>query len=383
MNVYKQKDLVIDHGHGVYLWDMNGNKYLDFVSGVAVNSLGYKDKEWMDSIVEQLNKIHHCSNIYWNKPSIELAKALVSKSEFEKVFFVNSGTEAVEAAIKLSRKYGLKDGKNEIIAMKNSFHGRTLGALSVTGQGKYQNSFKPLIPNIKFGEFNDFESVKKLVNKNTCAIIVEPIQGEGGIHVATKEFLQDLRELCTKEDIVLIYDEVQCGIGRTGYLFAYEYFNICPDIICMAKGLGGGFPIGAIMAKEKIASAFTPGDHGCTFGGNPLATSAGKVVIEKLSREDMLNIIRENSKLLYDELEKLKKDNDLISSIRGLGYMLGVEFNIPVGGIIDNCKDKGLLLVGAGEKVIRIVPPLIIEKEHIYEGIGILKDVLGGMKDDG
>ncbi|PAB60835.1 aspartate aminotransferase family protein [Anaeromicrobium sediminis] len=383
MNVYKQKDLVIDHGDGPYVWDTDGKKYVDFVSGVAVNSLGYKNKEWMDNIVEQLNKIHHCSNIYWNKPSIELAKALVSKSELDKVFFVNSGTEAVEAAIKLGRKYGLKDDKNEIIAMKNSFHGRTLGALSVTGQGKYQDDFKPLIPGIKFGEFNDFESVKKLVNKKTCAIIVEPIQGEGGIHVATKEFLQDLRDLCTKEDIVLIFDEVQCGIGRTGYLFAYEYFNICPDIICMAKGLGAGFPIGAVMANEKVASAFVPGDHGCTFGGNPLATSGAKVVIEKLSSENMLDSIRENSKLLYEELEKLKVHNDLISFIRGVGYMLGVEFNVPVNGIIDNCKEKGLLLVGAGEKVIRIVPPLIIEKKHIYEGIDILKDVLGGMKDEG
>jgi len=379
MNTYNYFPIVIDRGEGCYLWDADGKKYLDFVAGIAVNSLGYANKDYIANLTAQLNKFSHCSNLYYNAPQIELAKTLVTHSCFDKVFFCNSGAEAVEAALKLARKYGKKahsDECYEIISMKNSFHGRTFGAISATGQEKYQKGLKPLLQGIKFAEFNNIDSVKELISDKTCAVIVEPIQGEGGIKPANKEFLQELRKICTEKDIVLIYDEVQCGIGRTGYLFAYEYFGVQPDIIALAKGLGGGFPIGAMLAVAKIANAFEPGSHASTFGGNPMASTAGLCVLDNLINKNLLENVKTQGEYLNKKLYETYEQVDYVKQIRGIGLMQGMELDAPAADIIKNCMDKGLLLIGAGLDVIRFVPPLIVGKNEIDEAFNILYEAM-------
>lgn len=379
MNTYSQFPIVIEKGNGVYLWDSKGKKYLDFVAGIAVNALGYNDPDYVEQISLQLTKLQHCSNLYWMIPSIELSEILVQNSCFHRAFYCNSGAEAVEAAIKLSRKYGKKHhGENcyEIITMKKSFHGRTLATVTATGQTKYQKGFNPLIPGFSYVEFNNFIELEEAVSEKTCAIIIEPIQGEGGIHPAEKAYLQKVRSLCDKNDIVLIFDEVQCGIGRTGKLFAYELFNIKPDIVSLAKGLGGGFPIGAMLAIQSKADAFQPGDHASTFGGNPLACTAGKIVLDKLLDKGVLENVQKQGMYLKEKLIELKEKYEMILDVRGYGLMLGMELNCLVKDIVVECMNKGLLLLGAGENVIRFVPPLIITKNDVDLGLEILEGVL-------
>ena len=379
MNTYSQFPIVVDKGEGCYVWDVNGKKYLDFVAGIAVNCLGYNNPNYIKNITEQLKKIQHCSNLYWMEPTIELGELLVNNSCGDKVFFCNSGAEANEAAFKLSKKYACKkygDERNEIISMSKSFHGRTLATVTATGQTKYQKGFNPLFPGFKYAEFNNIEDLKSKVTKNTCAIIIEPIQGEGGIVPAKKQFLQDVRNLCDEKDIVLIYDEVQCGIGRTGKLFAYELTGVKPDVISLAKGLGGGFPIGAILAVQNKADGLGPGSHASTFGGNQLACTAGKTVINTLLSEGFLDNVVELGNHLTKRLNELKTKYNKITDIRGNGLMQGLEFNIPVSEIVLKCMENGLLLVGAGKNIIRFVPPLVITKEEIDEGISIIDEAL-------
>ena len=379
MNTYSQFPIVIEKGNGVYLWDSKGKKYLDFVAGIAVNALGYNDPDYVEQISLQLTKLQHCSNLYWMIPSIELSEVLVQNSCFHRAFYCNSGAEAVEAAIKLSRKYGKKHhGENcyEIITMKKSFHGRTMATVTATGQTKYQKGFDPLMPGFSYVEFNNFNELEEAVSEKTCAILIEPIQGEGGINPAEKSYLQKVRSLCDKNDIVLIFDEVQCGIGRIGEIFAYQLFNIKPDIVSLAKGLGGGFPIGAMLAVQSKAEAFQPGDHASTFGGNPLACTAGKTVLNKLLEKGVLENVRTQGKYLKDKLIELKVKFEMIIDVRGYGLMLGMELNCSVKNIVVECMNKGLLLLGAGENVLRFVPPLIIGKSEIDEGLEILEGVL-------
>lgn len=379
MNTYNTLPMVIEKGEGCYLWDIEGKKYLDFVSGIAVNCLGYNDKDYIKNLTDQARKIQHCSNLYWTLPAIELGEKLVENSCFDKVFFCNSGTEAVEAALKLSRKYGNKiHGEHcyEIITMKNSFHGRTFGSVTATGQDKYQKGFGPLLPGISYVDFNNFDELEKKVSYKTCGIIIEPIQGEGGIRPVDKEFLQKVRKLCDDRDIVLIFDEVQSGIGRVGQLFAYQLYDVKPDVICLAKGLGGGFPIGAMMAVEEKANAFEPGDHASTFGGNPLACTAGITVFNKLLGAGLLEHADKQGEYLKLKLEGLNEKFGCIKDVRGHGLMFGIELEVSVQGIISKCLDKGLLLIGAGKNVIRFVPPLTIEYKEIDEAIDILYQVL-------
>jgi predicted acetylornithine/succinylornithine family transaminase len=379
MNTYSQFPIVLEKGNGVYLWDSEGKRYLDFVAGIAVNALGYNDSDYVREISSQLTKLQHCSNLYWMKPSIELGEILIKNSCFDRIFYCNSGAEAVEAAIKLSKKYGKKfHGENcfEIITMKNSFHGRTMATVTATGQIKYQKGFNPLMPGFSYVEFNNFNELEKVVSEDTCAIIMEPIQGEGGIRPAKKSYLQKVRSLCDKNDIVLVFDEVQCGIGRTGELFAYQLFDIEPDVVSVAKGLGGGFPIGAMLAIQNKADAFQPGDHASTFGGNHLACVAGKVVLKKLLHEGILENVKNRGAYLKEKLVELQEKHEIIKDIRGYGLMLGIELNCPVKEIVNDCMEKGLLLLGAGESVIRFVPPLIITNKEIDKGIQILNEIL-------
>lgn len=379
MDTYSRFDVVFEKGLGSKVYDINNKEYIDFVSGVAVNCLGHSNPVIIKAINDQSNSLMHISNLYWNTKQLELAQKLCVYSNHNKVFFCNSGTEAVEAALKLARKYGLENGgnyKNEIIFMDNSFHGRSLGALAVTGQEKYQKDFMPLMKGVKSAKFNDIEDIKNKINENTCAVIIEPIQGEGGIVVAQSDYLKELSYLCKKHNALLIFDEIQCGIGRTGKLFAYENFEVIPDVICLAKGLGAGFPIGAIVATKEAASAFVPGDHGSTFGGNPLACSVGIAVLEELMYNDVLNKVDKKSKYIINKLSKLKSKYKGISKIQGIGLMLGIKLTIDKSKFINKCFEKGLLVAGAGEDVVRIIPALNISNEEIDKGIDIIDEVL-------
>ena len=378
MNTYNRFNTEIVKGEGVYVYDENNKKYLDFASGIAVNSLGYADKDCINAVIEQLNKFNHCSNLYYSKPQAQVAKLLVENSCFEKVFFCNSGAEANETMIKIAKKFGKTKGENccAIITMKNSFHGRTTGALSATGQTKYQKNFTPLLPNFKYAEFNNLDDVKALIDKNVCAIITEPIQGEGGLHPADKEFLLGLRKLCDENNILLGFDEVQCGIGRLGTLFAYQTFGVEPDMVAMAKGLANGLPIGACAAKGIASSILSAGDHASTFGGNPVSCASAKVVLDKLINGGILQNVNSVGNYLKTELLKLKEICPIIKDVRGKGLMAGIELTVPAKEIMIKAADKGLLLIGAGEKVIRFVPPLIISKNDIDKMISILKSCI-------
>lgn len=375
MDTYASFPIALEKGDGSYVWDFEGKKYLDFVAGIAVNCLGYNDSEFIENITEQLKKIQHCSNLYLNKPSIDLAKTLVENSDFDKVFFCNSGAESVEAALKVCRKYGnTKKGENayEIITMKNSFHGRTLGTITATGQEKYQEGFGPLLPGVKYAEYNNFEALEEMVNENTCAVFLEAIQGEGGVNPANKEYLEKVRKLCDEKDIVMVFDEVQTGIGRTGKLFGYQIHGVKPDVVSLAKGLGGGIPIGAMMAIDKVADVFDRGDHASTFGGNPIATTAGNTVLDRLLNGGLLENVEKQGKYLTEKLEELKKKHSVIKDIRGVGLIQGIELSINGSEVVGKCIEKGLLLVGAGANVVRFVPPLIITHEEIDEAMDIL-----------
>ncbi len=379
LNTYARFNVTAAEGKGCLLYDNNGKEYLDFVSGVAVNCLGHCHLSIVKAIQQQSGKLMHVSNLYWNEKQMELAEKLCELSGLEGAFFCNSGTEAVEAAIKFARKYGkLKGGplKHKIIHMNNSFHGRTLGALSITGQEKYQKDFAPLIPGVKGIEFNNIEKLKEEMNFYVCAVIVEPIQGEGGIVEAQKAFLEEAKNLCDKHDALLIFDEVQCGIGRLGSLFAFEKFGVVPDMVCLAKGLGGGFPIGAVIASKKVAESITFGDHGSTFGGNPLACSVALAILEELLDNGVLANVESMSKYFADKLYKLKERHSEIKDIRGMGLLIGMQLSVSTKEFIDQCIDKGLLLVGAGADVVRLLPPLNIEAEYIDRVVDIIDSVL-------
>ena len=380
LHTYNRYQVVFDHGDGVCLYDTDGKEYLDFVSGIGVFALGYNNKKYNDAVKAQVDKILHTSNYYYNVPAAEAAKAVVEASGMDKVFFTNSGAEAVEGALKVARKYAyLKDGQtdHEIIAMQHSFHGRTFGALSVTGTDKYRAPFGPMIGNIRFAEMNDLDSVKALVTDKTCAIICETLQGEGGIHPATEEFLKGLREICDKTGALLILDEIQCGMGRTGYMYCWHKYGVKPDVMTTAKALGGGIPMGAfLMTKEVADNSLVAGDHGTTYGGNPLG---GAACVEVFKLYEELNIC-ENAKnvgaYLFEKLEEIKNSYDEIVDHRGMGLMQGLEFNKPVADIINKALDKGLILINAGTNIIRFLPPLVITNDDVDRMIAVLKEAI-------
>ena len=369
MNIYSRYDLVAKSGKGSWLTDINGDEYLDFVSGIAVNCLGHSHPEILKTVDEQAKQLMHISNLYWSLPQIELANSLSEKSGLDKVFFCNSGTESNETALKIVRKYGKEKGgvdKCGIICMKESFHGRTLGALSVTGQEKYREKFRPLIGEVYDADFNDPASVENLMSEKICAVILEPVQGESGIVPAKPEFLKAVKELCDKYDALLIFDEVQCGMGRSGDLFAYQVLGVMPDICTTAKALGAGFPIGAVMASDKASKYFVPGDHGCTFGGNPLACAVGNTVMKQLFEKGILENVREMSAYLFEKLNGLKQQYKVIEDIRGMGLLIGVQLadGMKTELIAEAMKNK-LLLAGAGHETVRFLPPLNVTKDEI------------------
>lgn len=377
LHTYNRFQVVFDHGDGVRLYDTNNKEYLDFVSGIGVFALGYNVKSYNDALKAQIDKITHTSNYYYNEPAVKAAKKVTAAFEMDRIFFTNSGAEALEGAIKTARKYAyLKDGKtdHEIIAMEHSFHGRTMGALSITGTPKYREPFEPMIGNVKFAELNNLQSVLDLVNDKTCAIILEPLQGEGGIYPATKEFLEGIKKVCDEKDILLIFDEVQCGMGRTGYMCAWQRYGIKPDIMTTAKALGCGVPVGAFLMTQKVAdSSLVAGDHGTTYGGNPLVCAAINEVFDIYEAKKIPEHAGEIGEYLYKELDKVMNDYDFIVEHRGLGLMQGLVCDKPVKDIINKALSKGLVLINAGEKVIRFLPPLVIEKSDVDEMISILR----------
>ncbi len=380
LHTYNRYPIMIEKGKGVYLYDTDGIKYLDFVAGIAVFALGYGNKAYNDALKAQIDKVIHTSNYYYNMPALEAAKKLREISGMDRVFFTNSGAEAIEGAIKAARKYAyLKDGTtdHEIIAMNHSFHGRTFGALSVTGNPKYREPFEPMIGNIKFAQMNDLDSVEKLISGKTCAIILETVQGEGGLVPATEEFLKGVKALCEKNHILLILDEIQCGMGRTGYMFAWQRYGVKPDIMTTAKALGCGVPVGAFLMTEQVAcNSLGAGDHGTTYGGNPLACAAVEKVLALFEENHIIEHVRQVAPYLEQQLEALKDRYDCITERRGMGLMQGLVFDCPVRDIIERALENGLLLINAGPNIIRFVPPLIISKENIDEMLEILESCI-------
>lgn len=376
LHTYNRFQIVLDKGDGVYLYDMDGKKYLDFCAGIAVFALGYNNQEYNDALKGQIDKLIHTSNYYYNVPAIEAAKKLKEVSGMDRVFFTNSGTEAVEGAIKAARKYAyLKDGStdHEIIAMNHSFHGRTMGALSVTGNPHYREAFEPGIGNIRFADMNDFDSVLANVNEKTCAILLETIQGEGGVWPAEEEFLKKVRALCDEKDILLILDEIQCGMGRSGAMFAWQKYGVKPDIMTTAKALGCGVPVGAFLMTEKVGqNSLVAGDHGTTYGGNPFVCAAICKVLDLFEKNHIIENVKAVGSYLEMRLDELAEKYDFINTRRGTGLMQGLVFDIPVNGILSKTLDKGLILINAGANIIRFVPPLVITKEDVDEMISIL-----------
>ncbi len=378
LHTYNRYQVVFDRGEGVYLYDMDGKKYLDFVSGIAVFALGYHNEAYNDALKSQIDKIIHTSNYYYNAPAIEAAKKLKEISGMDRVFFTNSGAEAIEGAIKTARKYAyLKDGKtdHEIIAMNHSFHGRTMGALSVTGNPHYREAFEPMIGNIRFAELNDFDSVMAQVNDKTCAILFETVQGEGGIYPATEEFMRKVRALCDERDILMMLDEIQCGMGRTGTMFAWQRYGVRPDVMTTAKALGCGVPVGAFLMTEKVgANSLVAGDHGTTYGGNPLACAAVSKVIDLFEEQDVLANVNRVGAYLEKRLNELAAEFSCVETRRGAGLMQGLVFGCSVGDIITESMERGLVLINAGTDIIRFVPSLVITEENVDDMITILRE---------
>lgn len=376
LHTYNRYQIVWEKGDGMYLYDIEGRKYLDFVAGIAVFALGYNNKAYNDALKAQIDKVIHTSNYYYNIPAIEAAKKLKKISGMDRIFYTNSGAEAVEGALKAARKYAfLRDGHtdHEIIAMNHSFHGRTMGALSVTGNPHYREAFEPLIGNIRFADFNDFESVKAQVTEKTCAIIFETVQGEGGIYPADESFMNQVRALCDEKDILLILDEIQCGVGRTGTMYAWQRYGVKPDIMTSAKAIGCGVPVGAFMMTEKVAQqSLTSGDHGTTYGGNPLACAAIAKVLDLFEEQNILANVNETGAYLYEKLDALTAKYDQIRAHRGIGLMQGLECDMPVNDIIHRAIEKGLLLINAGTNIIRFIPPLIVSKADVDKMIEIV-----------
>ena len=381
VHVYNRYKIVLDHGDGVYLYDKDGKDYLDFGAGIAVYAFGYNNKEFNDALKAQIDKLIHTSNLFYNEPAAEAAKALTEVTGMDKVFFTNSGTEAIEGAVKVAKKYGhLKTGSNdnEIIAFSHSFHGRSMGALSVTGNMAYQTPFGPLIPDIKFAEYNNLDSVKALITDKTCAIILETVQGEGGIYPAKKEFLEGLRQICDEKDIMLIFDEIQCGMGRTGHYFAWQAYGVQPDIMTSAKALGCGVPVGAFVLNEKAAKAsLEPGDHGTTYGGNPFECAAVSKVFDIYENDKIIEHVQEMTPYLEQKLDEIVAKHECAATRRGMGFMQGIVIQgRPVGEVVKAALAKGLLVISAGSDVLRIVPPLVITKEHIDKMAAILDECM-------
>lgn len=371
LHTYNRFPVVFDHGEGVYLYDTDGKEYLDFAAGIAVQAFGYHNEEYGEALKAQVDKLMHTSNLYYNEPIIRAAKRALKASRMDRVFFTNSGTEAIEGAIKAAKKYAFtrdSHAGHEIIAMNGSFHGRSIGALSVTGNAHYQESFEPLMPGVHFAEYNDLDSVKALINEKTCAIILETVQGEGGIYPAKKDFLEGIRALCDEHDILLILDEIQCGMGRTGEMFAWQHYGVKPDIMTSAKALGCGVPVGAFFLTERVAQkSLAPGDHGTTYGGNPFVGAAVDKVLEMMEREDITGHVKEITPYLEQKLDELVEKYDFLTARRGMGLMQGVVCEKPVGQIAAKALDKGLVVITAGADVLRLVPPLVIGKEHVDE----------------
>ena len=383
LHTYNRFPVMFDHGEGCYLYDTEGKKYLDFAAGIAVNSLGYHYPGYDEALKAQIDKLTHISNLYYNEPMSEAGEKLVKASGLSKAFFTNSGTEAIEGALKAARKYaytkyGKEAGKYEIIAMNHSFHGRSMGALSVTGTEHYREPFEPLIGGVKFADFNDLDSVKAQITDKTCAIITEVVQGEGGIYPAKKEFLEGLRALCDKKDIILIFDEIQCGMGRTGYYFAWQSYGVKPDVMTCAKALGCGVPVGAFVLGEKAAAAsLVPGDHGTTYGGNPFVCAAVSKVFDIYEKDGILAHVQELTPYLEEQLDKLVDKYPVVAARRGKGFMQGLVIEgATVGSVVTKALANGLLVISAGSDVLRLVPPLVITKENIDEMVEKLEKSL-------
>ena len=375
--VYNRFPVVFDHGEGVKLYDTDGQEYLDFGAGIAVMGLGYSCDEVKNAVKEQMDKLPHISNLFYNEPAISAGEKLLAVSRMDKVFFTNSGTEAIEGALKIAKRYAYNKGMApdyEIIAMKHSFHGRSLGALSVTGNDHYQEPFAPLIPNIRFAEFNNLDSVKALFSDKTCAVIMETIQGEGGIYPATEEFIKGVRALCDEHDALLMLDEIQCGMGRSGAMFAWQGYGVKPDVMTTAKALGNGTPVGAFLACGKAATAMVPGDHGTTYGGNPLVCAAANAVLDVFKEKNIVGHVQEVGAYLWEKLEEIVAEYDCVTAHRGKGLIQGLEFNTAVGPVVSNALlEQHLVLISAGANIIRFVPPLVIEKADVDEMVVRLK----------
>lgn len=377
MQTYRRADIVLARGEGVYLYDTEGHRYLDFMSGIAVTALGHSDPQVAATIAEAATTLTHVSNLYYTIPQVELAKRLVTHSFADRVFFANSGTESVEGALKFARKRALVqhgEGKSGIVAFKSGFHGRTMGALSTTYKAIYREPFGPLLDGVSFAPFNDLEAARALIGPDTGAVIVEPVQGEGGINAATSEFLRGLRELCDEHGATLIFDEIQCGLGRTGRLWAHEAFGVTPDIMTLAKPLANGLPIGAILLTEEVASTVGYGEHGTTFGGGPLVCSVANVVFDRVAQPEFLAAVTANGEYLRQQLREL--DSPHVLEVRGAGLMVGVDLDIPAAQVMAAARSAGLLVINAGETTLRIAPPLIITKEQIDEGVAVLANCL-------
>lgn len=379
VHTYNRFPVVFDRGEGVYLYDTEGKKYLDFAAGIAVSGLGYADRELNTALKSQIDRLMHTSNLYYNTTCAKAARELLKASGMDRVFFTNSGTEANEGALKAARKYAWKkeNGRYEFIAMKDSFHGRSMGALSVTEHEAYRAPFEPLIPGVTFAEFNNLESVRSLVTDRTCAIILEPLQGEGGIHMATSEFMSGIRKICDEEGFLMICDEIQCGMARTGAMFAWQSYGTRPDIITMAKAIGSGVPVGAFGMTEEVAKySLEPGDHGTTYGGNPFACAAVAKTLEIFEERELCAHVREVGAYLAEQLDRLVEECETLVERRGVGLIQGIKMTKPVAGTIAKALDEGLLIISARSDVIRLVPPLVIEKEHVDEMIMKLKKIL-------
>ena len=379
LHTYNRYQIVLEKGEGAYLYDVNGKEYLDFAAGIAVCSLGYGNEAYKDALKKQIDNLTHTSNLFYSKPVARAAAMLKEATQMDRVFFTNSGTEAIEGALKAARKYAYakQSGRYEFIAMHHSFHGRSMGAVAVTGTEHYRTPFEPLIGGVKFADYNDLESVKAQITEKTCAIILEPVQGEGGIYPATRAFLEGVRALCDEQDILLIFDEIQCGMGRTGSMFAWQGYGVKPDIMAMAKAIGNGVPVGAFAMTQRVAdSSLAPGDHGTTYGGNPLVCAAVEAVLTIFQKEDLLAHVQSVSAYLEEKLDAIVEAHACVTERRGKGLMQGLVLTKPVGEVIKNAMDAGLIVISAGGNVLRLVPPLIITEAQVDEFIGKLKMAL-------
>lgn len=379
---YVRPDLVLERGEGVYLYDSDGNQYLDMMAGIAVTALGHSDPQWVEAVADQAATLTHVSNLFLTEPQATLAQQLVESSFADRIFYCNSGSEANETALKFARKYARANGggdiKTKIVSFTGSFHGRTMGALAVTAREKYQKPFEPLVPGVRVASFNDVQAAQEVIDDDTCAVIVEPVQGEGGVNAATPQFLETLRALCDRHSALLIFDEVQCGLGRTGTLWAHEAYGVTPDIMTVAKPLAGGLPIGVALMREAVAQVIKPGDHGSTFAGGPLVCRAAQVVLGRINDAQMLTEVRGKGQYLCDALQSLA--SPLVREVRGKGLLVGVELDCEVRPLLQAARQRGLLVINAGDNVLRLCPPLTIDRQQLDEAVGILGDCLSGLE---